>query len=86
VMRPGRASLEPPGEADLDVAHAEPGLAGLIGHPGRALTPLRPSGKVEFDGRRLDGVSEGGMIPTGAEVRAVGVRSGRLVVRDASAG
>jgi membrane-bound ClpP family serine protease len=56
----------------------------LIGQFGRALTPLRPSGLVDFDGRRLDGLSEEGLIPSGALVRAVQVRGGRIVVRKAS--
>ena len=56
----------------------------LIGQFGRALTPLRPSGLVDFEGRRLDGLSEEGLIPSGALVRAVQVRSGQIVVRAAS--
>jgi hypothetical protein len=39
---------------------------------------------VDFEGRRLDGLSEEGLIPAGALVRAVRVRSGQLVVRAAS--
>ncbi|MDB5351402.1 MAG: hypothetical protein JWN86_2649 [Planctomycetota bacterium] len=56
----------------------------LIGQFGRALTPLRPSGLVDFDGRRLDGLSEEGLIPSGALVRAVQIRSGQIVVRAAN--
>ena len=51
-----------------------------MGQLGRALTPLRPSGMVDFDGRRLDGLSEEGLIPSGALIRAVRVRSGQLVI------
>ena len=46
----------------------------LLGQYGRTLTPLRPSGLVDFDGRRLDGLSEEGLIPSGALIRAVRVR------------
>jgi membrane-bound serine protease (ClpP class) len=53
----------------------------LVGQLGRALTPLRPSGLVDFDGRRLDGLSEEGFIPSGSLVRAVRIRGGQLVVR-----
>jgi membrane-bound serine protease (ClpP class) len=56
----------------------------LIGQFGRAVTPLRPSGLVDFDGRRLDGLSEEGLIPAGTLVRAVRVRGGELVVRTAT--
>ena len=61
-----------------------PRLEHLIGQFGRALTPLRPSGLVDFDGRRLDGLAEEGLIPRGALVRAVQIRGGQLVVRPAS--
>ena len=56
----------------------------LIGQFGRALTPLRPSGTVDFEGRRLDALSEEGLIPAGALVRALTFRSGQLIVRAAS--
>ena len=59
-------------------------LEHLIGQFGRALTPLRPSGLVDFEGRRLDGMSEEGLIPAGALVRAIQVRSGQIIVRAAS--
>jgi membrane-bound ClpP family serine protease len=59
-------------------------LEHLIGQFGRALTPLRPSGLVDFEGRRLDGMSEEGLIPAGALVRAVQVRSGQIIVRAAN--
>ena len=53
----------------------------LIGQFGRALTPLRPSGMVDFEGRRLHGLSEEGLIPAGALVRAVQVRGREVTVR-----
>jgi membrane-bound serine protease (ClpP class) len=57
------------------------GLAALRGRVGKALSPLRPSGTVEFDGRRYDALSEGMMIDSGAWVRCVDVKAGNLVVR-----
>src|SRR5439155_4867201 len=80
-----RIFLKPPEPEDVDPG---PGVHGvrpehLIGQIGRALTPLRPSGMVDFDGRRLDGLSEEGLIPSGSLVRAVQVRSGQLVARQA---
>jgi membrane-bound ClpP family serine protease len=71
---PGEVLPEPPGGR----------LEHLVGQFGRALTPLRPSGVVDFEGRRLDGLSEEGLIPRGALVRAVQVRGGTLVVRPAN--
>ncbi len=56
-------------------------LERLVGQYGRSLTPLRPSGLVDFEGRRHEGLSEEGLIPAGSLVKAVQVRGGRLVVR-----
>ncbi len=78
-----RVFLKPPTPEEIGVSHPASRLDHLVGQFGRALTPLRLSGVVDFDGRRLDGVSEEGLIPAGALVQAVRVRSGRLVVRTA---
>jgi membrane-bound ClpP family serine protease len=72
---PEEVEPEPPAGRRLD--H-------LIGQYGRAVTPLRPSGVVDFDGRRLDALAEEGLIPPGTLVRAVQVRGGSLVVRPAA--
>ncbi len=79
-----RIFLRPPDPEDIDSGRTEGRLDHLVGQFGRTLTPLRPSGLVDFEGRRLDGLSEQGLIPTGALVRAVQIRSGRIVVRLAS--
>ena len=76
-----RVFLRPPTPEEIDVSHAEGRLDHLVGQFGRALTPLRPSGVVSLEGRRLDGLSEGVLIPEGALVQVVRVRSGTLVVR-----
>ncbi len=78
-----RIFLPPPAPEDVEVSHSRARLDHLLGEFGRALTPLRPSGLVDFDGRRLDGLSEEGLIPAGALIRAVRVQSGVLVVRQA---
>ncbi|HVS09853.1 MAG TPA: NfeD family protein, partial [Planctomycetota bacterium] len=55
----------------------------LIGSSGRALTPLRPVGKVELAalaGQELEARSGGEAIESGTRVRVVDVSSGRLVV------
>jgi membrane-bound serine protease (ClpP class) len=74
-------SLQPPEIDEIDITREGPDLGRLIGLRGRAVTTLRPSGMVDFEGRRIDGISEEGLIPSGAEVLAVQVRSGRLIVR-----
>lgn len=76
-----RFLLAPPSEDEIDVSHSDRQLEEFIGGMGRALTPLRPSGHVEIDGRRYDGMAEGGLIPAGALVRVVQARSGQLIVQ-----
>ena len=56
-------------------------LQGLRGQVGRTLTPLRPAGVSEFEGRRVDTVTEGVMIDAGELVRVIEVRGNRVVVR-----
>jgi membrane-bound ClpP family serine protease len=75
--------LKPPDPEDVDAGRVVHGvrLEHLIGQFGRALTPLRPSGVVDFEGHRIDGLSEEGLIPSGSLVRAVQVRGSQLVVR-----
>lgn len=75
--------LNPPSPEDVAPDSQDLVLERLVGQFGRTLTPLRPSGRVDFEGRRFEGVSEEGLIPSGVLVRAVQVRSGRLVVREA---
>ncbi len=58
-------------------------LEHLVGQFGRSLTPLRPTGTVDCEGRRHEGMSEEGMIPANAMVKVVKVRGGRLIVRRA---
>ena len=73
-------SLVPPG---LDEMAPEPQgalMARLVGQFGRSLTPLRPSGLVDFEGRRLEGLAEAGLIPAGALVQAISIRGGGQVV------
>jgi membrane-bound serine protease (ClpP class) len=54
----------------------------LVGEIGVAVTPLRPSGAVEFNGRRVDVVADGGvMILKGEEVKFVSAVGNRIVVR-----
>lgn len=56
-------------------------LEGLRGRYGKTVSALRPSGVAEFDGRRVDTISEGEMIDPGQWVRCIEVRAGRVIVR-----
>lgn len=53
----------------------------LVNKTGLAVSPLRPAGVVDIDGRRVDCVSEGGFVAAGCRVRVVTVEGPRLVVR-----
>jgi membrane-bound serine protease (ClpP class) len=53
----------------------------LRGRIGRAVSPLRPSGVADFDGRRIDVLSEGIMVDEGTWVRCIEVKAGKVLVR-----
>lgn len=53
----------------------------LLHQTGTALTNLRPSGTALINGRRVDVVTEGPMIPAGTPVKVVAVEGIRVVVR-----
>ena len=46
---------------------------------------LRPSGVTDFDGQRIDTLSEGAFIEAGRWVRCVDVRASRVIVREVEA-
>lgn len=56
-------------------------LEQLRGRFGRTVSPLRPAGVTDFDGRRVDTITEGMMIDEGQWVRCIDVRAGKVIVR-----
>lgn len=54
----------------------------LLNCTGVAQTRLRPSGVAIINDRRLDVVTEGGMIERGARIKVVAVEGARIVVRE----
>jgi len=52
-----------------------------IGKQGIALTQLRPAGTADFQGERMDVVTEGGFIKVGSKVKVIAVEGVRIVVR-----
>lgn len=56
-------------------------LDSLKNHVGRTVSPMRPSGSVEIDGRRMDAMTEGMMLDAGVWVRCVDVKAGKIIVR-----
>jgi membrane-bound ClpP family serine protease len=53
----------------------------LRGQIGQTLSQLRPSGVVDFGGRRVDCVTEGVMVEKGQTVRCIDVKGNRVIVR-----
>jgi membrane-bound ClpP family serine protease len=68
-------------DATLAALPANQELEHLKGRIGRALSELRPAGMVDFDGRRIDTITEGMMVEAGQMVRCIDVRAGKVVVR-----
>ncbi len=54
----------------------------LLHCTGVAITQLRPSGAALFSGKRVDVVTEGGLIERGASVKVMEVEGARVVVRE----
>ncbi|MGN0972628.1 MAG: NfeD family protein [Aristaeellaceae bacterium] len=53
----------------------------FLGKEGETTTVCRPTGMAEFDGVKLNVVSEGEFLPVGTRVRIVRVEGSRIVVR-----
>ena len=66
------APLAVPGAAELEI---------LKNRTGKTVSPMRPSGVVEFDGQRVDAMTEGTMLDAGVWVRCVEVKAGKVIVR-----
>jgi|ERR1051325_44747 membrane-bound serine protease (ClpP class) len=56
-------------------------LQTLQGKKGIAHTMLRPAGTALIEGKRVDVVTEGGMIPKGSSIEVIAVEGSRVVVR-----
>ncbi|MHC4698022.1 MAG: hypothetical protein ACYTFA_14915 [Planctomycetota bacterium] len=64
--------------ADISVPVEE--LQRHIGQLGRTVSPLRPVGICEFNGRRISCVAEFGMVEAGVDVEGIGIKGGNLSV------
>src|SRR6478672_229051 len=53
----------------------------LKNRTGKTVSPMRPSGTVEFDGKRVDAMTEGVMLDAGVWVRCLDVKGGKVLVR-----
>jgi len=75
--------LSPDEDATIASMPVHMELEALRGRFGRAISSLRPAGVVEFDGRRIDCITEGMMVEPGQWVRCIDVKAGKVVVRAA---
>lgn len=66
-------------EAEVPAATARPACA--VGDEGAALSELRPLGRAEIAGRRVEVRCEDGFAPAGARLRVIGHEPGNLIVR-----
>jgi membrane-bound serine protease (ClpP class) len=57
-------------------------LEGLEGRTGLTLTPLKPTGSADIEGRRYDVMSEGGFIDANKKIRIVKVEGHKIFVRE----
>jgi membrane-bound ClpP family serine protease len=73
----------PSGDDTIAAFSANQELDKLRGRFGKTISSLRPAGVVDFDGRRVDSLTEGMMIDPGQWVRCVEVRAGKVIVRRA---
>lgn len=58
-----------------------PAFKSLVGKTGRTETPLRPTGAIRIDSRRVIGSAESGMIAQGADVKVVRAVGTNVIVR-----
>ena len=68
-----------------DVFTSGEDLKYFLGREGVVTTMLRPVGRADFDGVKLDVLTEGEFVDVGAHVRVVRVEGRRIVVRRADA-
>ncbi len=63
-----------------DAKSADESLIQLVGQTGITRSPLRPSGFVEIDNRRLDVMTQGEMIDANTPIRVTAVEGNRIIV------
>ena len=73
--------LEPPKRRGNESVADGAGISLLQNKIGRVVTPLRPVGQCEFDGRRVECTAEGQYVPEGKTVRVVRIEGMQPTVR-----
>lgn len=82
-LTPVGKKMAPPNPTltSADTALPTDKLTSLVGLTGTVVSPLRPVGICDFDGKRIPCIVEHGMVDTGATVQGTAVKSGNLAVR-----
>jgi len=70
--------------ADEGYVSSKDEFCDMIGHRGRTLSPLRPSGIAQFGDKRISVTTEGEFIAKDMQVEIVSAAGSRVVVRTAS--
>jgi membrane-bound serine protease (ClpP class) len=78
-----RVILSGPSSHEEVATSSELKLKKLEGKMGTAKSRLRPSGVAEFEGERVDVVTEGMIIEPGTRLKVIEVKGNRVVVREA---
>ena len=73
--------LSPPERSKGDAIPDTDSLKDLLGAIGSVITPLRPVGMADFDGSRVECVSESGFIENKKNVKIIKVEGTQLTVR-----
>jgi len=74
-------TLEPPKRQAGDAIPDTEQLKKMLGTTGEVITPLRPVGMCDFDGRRLECVAESSFVEKGNKVKVIHVEGTQLTVR-----
>jgi len=74
----GRGASSSPADASSSASDQ------LVGKTGTALMDLRPAGKADLDGQRVDVITKGEFLPKGTAVKVIIQEQMRIVVERAS--
>jgi membrane-bound serine protease (ClpP class) len=66
---------------DMSESKGTDDFTDLTGQEGVAVTPMRPSGIITIDGKRVDVVAEGSWIDSGTNVKVIRVEGNQITVR-----
>lgn len=84
LLSPGAPTPPAAAGSPSPAAMSAGGAIVQLGDAGTTLTPLRPAGKAQISGRRVDVIAQGQMIEADRPVEVVELAGGRVVVREIS--